>query len=67
MIIHGDTDELGEKITINQRLDAIKLWKDKTVIPIPEGSDGDKQIGPVNYLPEEDPDPAKVVNIDSRR
>ena len=47
---------LGEK----DRLAAIKLWKDKTMIPLSEGSEGDKDLGPITYLPKERPE-LKVV------
>lgn len=39
------------KLPVRDRLAALKIWKDKTMIPVSEGSDTDKQ-GPTLYLPE---------------
>lgn len=55
---HGQTiDEIllsfayDEKLPVRDRLAAVKLWKDKTMIPVSEGSETD-QAGPTLYLPE---------------
>lgn len=66
---HGkDIDEVlldfiyeGEKSS--ERLQAIKLFKDKTMATIQEGGPADENLGPGVYLPNERPDPAKVVPI----
>ena len=68
MIIHGDADGMGEeKIVLKDRLAAIKLWKDNVTIPVSEDSNVDRELGPTIYLPEERPDPAKVVSISERQ
>ena len=56
-----------EDLPKRDRLASIKLWKDCTRIPISEGGEGDKELGPTIYLPEQKPDPAKVVKLDSVR
>ncbi len=67
---HGITvDELllecmySETAHIQYRLQAIRLFKDKTMAHITEGGDTDRDLGPATYLPEEKPDFAKVVDI----
>jgi hypothetical protein len=52
--------EPGEK---REKLQAIKLWKERTSATISEGGDADQNLGPGIYLPGEKPDPAKVVPI----
>ena len=47
----------------NQRIAAIKLFKEYTIAKLNEGGDIDKNLSPSTYLPEERPDPAKVVPI----
>jgi len=54
-------------VPLKDRLAAAKLWKDKIMIPVPEGGDTDRDLGPATYLPEEMPDTAKIVNIDDVR
>lgn len=46
-----------------ESLQAIKLFKDKTMATITEGGDTDQNLGPGIYLPGEKPDPAKVVPL----
>lgn len=53
-----------EELSAKDRMAAIKLFKDKTMAPISEGGEADKQLGPAIYLPEQSPDPGKVVPID---
>ena len=66
--IYGDKEFIGLEIEgpipLNVTMAAAKLWKDKTMIPISEGSEGDEQLGPATYLPEERPD-LKLVSNDS--
>lgn len=51
------------KVDARTQLAAIKLFKDKTCVPISEGGDADTNLAPTVYLPEERPDPAKVVQL----
>lgn len=53
----------NEELPERDRMAAIKLFKDKTMAPISEGGEADSQLGPTIYLPEEKPDPGKVVPI----
>jgi hypothetical protein len=39
----------------SDRIAAIKLWKDHTMVKISEGGDADKALGPSVYLPEQRP------------
>lgn len=55
-------DWAGEA-TIKQRLDAAKLVHEWTSPPISEGGEADKAGAPAVYLPEQRPDPGKVVEM----
>ena len=52
----------NEELPVKDRAACIKLWTDKTMADIHEGGETDSVL-PAIYLPEERPDPAKVVNI----
>jgi hypothetical protein len=52
-----------EKASLKDRAACIKLWKEYTIAKLSEGGEADKNLGPGIYLPEERPDPAKVVPI----
>ncbi len=47
-----------ENASIRDRLAAIKLWKDCTMVKLSEDSMDNIPMGPGIYLPEERPDPA---------
>lgn len=47
---------------VKDRAACIKLWTDKTMASISEGGETDRNV-PAIYLPQERPDPAKVVSI----
>ena len=49
-------------LNVKDRAACIKLWTDKTMADLKEGGETDN-LGPAIYLPQERPDPAKVVNI----
>ena len=50
-------------VTKKDQLAAIKLWMDKTHIPVTEGGEADEVLGPGIYLPEQQQDPMlKAVN-----
>lgn len=59
-LVYGFSEDpkFGDK----ERLQAMKLFLDRTNIPVSEGSDADKELGkkyePQVYLPERRPDPA---------
>lgn len=53
------SEELNEK----DRIACIKLWKEYTVAKLQEGGETDNALGPQVYLPEEKPDPSKVVQL----
>lgn len=53
----------GEEFPASTRAQALNKYFDLTMARLSEGGETDKQLGPSIYLPEERPDPAKVVNI----
>jgi len=55
--------EKGKDFPPSSKLKALEKYYDLTMAKIQEGGETDKQLGPNIYLPEEDPDPAKVVSI----
>jgi hypothetical protein len=52
-------DETPQK----DRIACMKLWKEYTIAKLQEGGETDKQLGPGIYLPQEKPDPTKVVEL----
>ena len=60
--IYNEGEEKGE-LTKKDRAACIKVWKEYTVAKIQEGGKTDEALGPGIYLPEERPDPSKVVPI----
>jgi len=52
-----------EEIPPQSRLFGIKLVKEYTMAKLAEGSETDRSLAPAVYLPEERPDPGKVVAI----
>ena len=53
----------GSEFPPSTRAQALSRYFDLTMARLHEGSEADQILGPAIYLPEERPDPAKVVNI----
>ena len=56
-----------ETLSCRDRTLAIKLVKEYTMAKLVEGSENDVALGPALYLPEERPDPANVIPIESAK
>ena len=50
----SEIDGTEVKISVRDRIACIKLWKDSTS-KLAEGGEGDKQLGPAVFLPEQHP------------
>ena len=50
-----EEDGTEVKISIRDRIACLKLFKDYTSPKIPQGGDGDKELGPAVFLPEQHP------------
>lgn len=52
-----------KQVANKDRIACIKVYKEYTIAKMSEGGDADKNLGPGVYLPNERPDPAKVVPL----
>lgn len=56
----------GKDFPPSSRVKALEKYFDLTMAKMSEGGETDKQLAPAVYLPEEKPDPAKVVSINGK-
>jgi len=51
-----------EDLGIRERISASKIWLDKISVPITESGETNREVdGPAVYLPQQRPDPVKLV------
>ena len=56
-----------DDIPVMARVACVKIVKDYTMARPSEGGETDQALGPALYLPEERPDPANVIPIESAK